>query len=89
MNSQQHEITERIVQPTEVHDTLARVETLIRELDDPFVRVTIEPVTAEEHSANQALEEAIANTDECLNCGVELDEGGFCGLACLQAWGGS
>jgi hypothetical protein len=88
VSSDRRELEERVVQPTEIHDTLAQVETMIRDLDEPFVRVTVEGVTAEKHAANRALVDAIEEADGCLNCGAELEEGGFCGLTCLQEWDG-
>lgn len=83
-----HELEERIVQPTEIHDLLADIEGAIRSLDTGFARVTIEPVTAEKHRANRKLAEAVAETDHCLGCGEPIDEGGFCGLDCLKTVGG-
>lgn len=32
-----------------------------------------------------ALMAHIENTDECPNCGDELDEGGWCSFGCMQA----
>jgi len=79
----------RIVQESEIHDLMADVEGAIRNLNEPFVRVDIEPVSSEQWSANQKLAKAVSQTNECLNCGKSLDEGGFCGFECLQEWGDS
>jgi hypothetical protein len=81
------EAEERVVQESEIHDLLADIEGVIRSVDTAFVRVTIEPVTAEKHKANQKLATAIEETDVCLGCGEPIDEGGFCGLDCLTSAG--
>ena len=83
--SERKEIERRVVQPSEFHDTLAEVETAIKGVDTDFVRISIEPVTAEKHNANKALVEAVRETDVCLGCGEPIDEGGFCGLSCLKS----
>lgn len=75
---------ERVVQETEIHDLLADVEGAIRDTDAEFVRVSLEPVSSEQHHANRKLAEAVEKTDECLGCGEPIDEGGFCSLSCLQ-----
>lgn len=85
--SDYYELENRVVQPTEIHDTLAEVETYIRTVDTGFVRITVEPVTAEKHTANQRLAQAVAETDVCLSCGDEVADGGFCNYSCLQSWG--
>lgn len=84
-----HETAGRVVQPTEIHDLLADVEGIIMSLDEPFVRVEIKPVSAEQWKADQKLAKAVSEADECLNCGKALEKGGFCGIDCLQEWGGS
>jgi len=84
-----YELEERIVQETELHDTLSEVERMIRSLETGFARITVEPVTAEKHKANQRFAQAVAETDVCLSCGDPVDEGGFCNYSCLQSWGGA
>lgn len=83
-----HELEERVVQETEIHDTLSDVESFIRSVETDFVRITVEPVTADKHQANQRLAQAVAETDVCLSCGEPIDEGGFCNYTCLTSWGG-
>jgi predicted aldo/keto reductase-like oxidoreductase len=81
--SDRQEIERRVVQPSEFHDTLAEVETAIKAVDTDFVRITVAPVTAEKHKANEAFVNAVRETDVCLGCGEPIDEGGFCGIKCL------
>jgi len=78
----------RIVHETEKHDIVSQVDTAIRSLDTAFVRITVEPVSSAQWRADQELAVTIAETNECLNCGNSLEEGGFCGITCLQEWGG-
>jgi hypothetical protein len=88
-DTEMYETEERVVQESEIHDTLAGVETAIRDLDEPFVRITVAPVTAEKHQANQALYDLVTEADECQNCGEPIDEGAWCGYSCLMEWGGA
>ena len=81
------ELERRVVQPSEYDDVLAEVETYLRDIDSVFVRVTVEPVTAEKHAANVRLAELVDETDWCLNCQEPVDEGGFCGYQCFTEWG--
>jgi hypothetical protein len=83
------EIERRIVQPSEYKDTLAEVETKIRDLDTDFARIRIEPVKRGEHNANKKLAALVDETDHCLNCGDDVGEAGFCDYGCLMEWGGS
>lgn len=83
------EIERRIVQPSEYEDTLAEVETKLRGLDTDFARIRIEPVKRGEHNANEKFAALVDETDHCLNCGDDVDEGGFCDYDCFMKWGGS
>lgn len=85
--TESHQTAGRVVQEPEVHDLLAEIETIIRDLDEPFVRVNVEAVSSDQWAADNALAKAVSDSDECLNCGEPLDEAGFCGIKCLQEWG--
>jgi len=85
--SDRAEVERRIVQETEINDLLAEVETQLRQVETGFARVTIEPVSAQKHKANEQLAKAVEETDVCLNCGDSIDSGGFCGYQCLKEVG--
>lgn len=59
------------------------VRRIIHSINTKYARVTIEPVTEEKHQANKSLAEAVSETDTCLECGKEIEEGGFCGYECV------
>jgi hypothetical protein len=86
--SRTRETVRRAIQPTEIQGLLADVEDMVRATDDPFIRVTVEGVSAEQRRANQKLAAAIDETDTCLNCGNEIAEGGFCSFDCFVSMGG-
>lgn len=86
--SNAHETVARAVQPTEIHDLLADVEDMMQAIDAPFIRVTVEGVSAEQRRANQKLAAAVDETDICLNCGDKIEEGGFCSFNCFLSMGG-
>jgi succinate dehydrogenase/fumarate reductase-like Fe-S protein len=83
-----NETVARAVQPTEIHDLLADVEDMIRATDAPYIRVTVEAVSAEQRRANKKLAAEVEETDTCLNCGDEIRKGGFCSFDCFVSMGG-
>ena len=81
------EVERSIAQQTDIEDTLSEVETHLNDLNTEFVRIQITPVTADKHAANEKFAELVDATDECLNCGERVDEGGFCDYSCFMEWG--
>lgn len=85
---------------TKIADIRNELEELHERLDDEKQRGGIKTAAAtlkkvekrdrEKHGATpeDKLSALIESTDECLTCGEPIDEGGWCGLGCLQDYEG-